>query len=67
MRVPIAESVPVKEGRTFLKKGADAFLVIVAVINAAAEGLEALKGFGVERMGVGEGTHFFFHHAEDER
>ena len=67
MGVAIAESVPMKDRRTFLKKGTDAFLVIVAVIDVAAKGLEALKGLRVERMGVGEGAHFFFHYAEDER
>ena len=67
MRVATAKSVAVKDRRTFFKKGVDTLLVIMAIIDVAAERLEALKGLGVERMSIGKGAYFFFHHAEDER
>ena len=61
------DSIAMKDGCTLFEEGADAFLVIVAIVNVAAKGLETLKGLRVEWVGVREDTHFFFHHAQNKR
>jgi hypothetical protein len=59
-------SIPLELGWALFKEGANAFLVVVAVVDLAAQGLEAFVGFGIEGMSVGEDAHFLFQDAVDE-
>jgi hypothetical protein len=45
------ESAPAEDRRPLFLEGLDAFLVVVRVVGLAAEGLDALVGFGREGVG----------------
>jgi hypothetical protein len=52
---------------TFLEECADSLPEVVAIVSLAAEGLESLIGFWIQRVGIGQDTHLLFEDADDER
>ena len=52
---------------TFLPNGAGAFGIVLAVEDRLAQALDALEGFGTERMGVAENAQLFLHDADAEQ
>lgn len=67
MRFEESHSIALEFGRALLKKRANSLLVVVAVVDLATEGLQALIGFWIQRMGIGQDPHFFLENAQDER
>lgn len=51
----------------FLEERGDAFLVVLAIIDFAADGLDEFEGFGGERVAAREEAELFFEGADGER
>lgn len=61
-----ADSVALEFGRSLIKKRADALLIVVAVVDLAAECLQPLIGFWVQGMGIGQDAQFFLENPQNE-